>query len=171
MRFLHCIARFAPLAFFALISPIQAQRINISNFYYRDYLDFGQNKGVFKGSTESSNELEITGKNGEKLKIPHIPTFQASSNYGSLTSIGRGFAVTANHVSSPTEISNLRQWGLTKYELANQSVQTSDGDINGTSKIYGYDTKFSRLTKYVVEGQIGMLDIENSKKKIRLTII
>lgn len=144
-------------------SVAQAQSIDISKFYYRDYLDFGQNKGAFSGNGSAT----ITGKNGEMLTIPQTPNFSASSNYGSLTSVGRGFAVTANHVSSPEDKSqgDLRKWGLTTYEIANQSVQSNDGEISGTSKQYGYDEKFLRLNKYVVEGQVGMLDISNSIKK------
>lgn len=144
-------------------SVAQAQSIDISKFYYRDYLDFGQNKGAFSGNGSTT----ITGKDGTKVSVPNVPNFSASSNYGSLTSVGRGFAVTANHVTSPEDSSqsDLRKWGLTQYEITKQSVQTSDGEIYGTSKQYGYDEKFLRLSKYVVEGQVGMLDIDNSKTK------
>ena len=80
--------------------------------------------------------------------------------------MGRGFAVTANHVISPEDSSqiDLRKWGLTQYEITKQSVQSSSGDISGISKQYGYDEKFLRLSKYVVEGQVGMLDIDNNTK-------
>mgnify|MGYP004667017071 CR=1 FL=1 len=144
-------------------SVAQAQSIDISKFYYRDYLDFGQNKGAFSGNGSTT----ITGKDGTKVSVPNVPNFSASSNYGSLTSVGRGFAVTANHVTSPEDSSqsDLRKWGLTQYKITKQSVQTSDGEIYGTSKQYGYDEKFLRLSKYVVEGQVGMLDIDNSKTK------
>lgn len=140
---------------------LYAQSINISDFYYRDYLDFGQNKGAF-----GTNNSTITKKDGTEFKIPQVPNFSASSNYGSLTSIGRGFAVTANHVSSPESAEGLLNWGLTKYSIAKESVTDKNGnDIDGTSKLYGYDTNFWRLDKYVVEGQVGMLDIENTKTK------
>ena len=142
-------------------SVAQAQSIDISKFYYRDYLDFGQNKGAFSGNGSTT----ITGKDGTQVSVPNVPNFSASSNYGSLTSVGRGFAVTANHVESPESQDDLRKWGLTQYEITKQPVQTSDGDIYGTSKQYGYDEKFLRLSKYVVEGQVGMLDISNSIKK------
>ena len=158
---------FATFAYFA-----QAQSINIGNFYYRDFLDFGQNKGAFKESASSANAnsggsskkgLEFLGKDSSKLSIPHIPNFSASSNYGSLTSVGRGFLATANHVSSPENADGLLDWGVTKYSIAKQSVQSSEGEIGGTSKLYGWDTKFLRLSKYVVEGQAQMLDIDNTK--------
>lgn len=162
-------------AIFALFA--HAQSINISDFYYRDFLDFGQNKGAFKESASSANAnggsvngggsskkaLEFLGKDSSKLSIPHIPNFSASSNYGSLTSVGRGFLATANHVSSPESADGLLDWGVTKYSIAKQSVESSDGEIGGTSKLYGWDTKFLRLSKYVVEGQAQMLDIDNTK--------
>ena len=150
-------------------SVAQAQSIDISKFYYRDYLDFGQGYGAFNGENSgkanTSNGTTLTGKDGTQVSVPNVPNFSASSNYGSLTSVGRGFAVTANHVESPESQDDLRKWGLTQYEITKQSVQTSDGEIYGTSKQYGYDEKFLRLSKYVVEGQVGMLDISNSIKK------
>lgn len=140
---------------------LQAQNINIGNFYYRDYLDFGQNKGSF-----SSGNPALTGKDGSSISVPNVPNFAASSNYGSLTSVGRGFAVTANHVSSPENISDLRKFGLTGYNIANQVVYDSNGnEINGVSKPYGRDDKFVRLDKYVVEGQVDMLDTPNTTQK------
>lgn len=75
-------------------SVAQAQSIDISKFYYRDYLDFGQNKGAFSGNGSTT----ITGKDGTKFTIPQTPNFSASSNNGNLAAVGRGFAVTANHV-------------------------------------------------------------------------
>lgn len=150
-------------------SIAQAQSIDISKFYYRDYLDFGQGYGAFNGENlgkaNTSNSTTLTGKDGTQVSVPKVPNFSASSNYGSLTSVGRGFAVTANHVSSPESQENLRKWGLTTYEIAKEPVQSNDGEISGTSKQYGYDEKFLRLSKYVVEGQVGMLDISNSIEK------
>ena len=152
-------------------SVAQAQSIDISKFYYRDYLDFGQGYGAFNGENSgkanTSNSTTLTGKDGTQVSVPKVPNFSASSNYGSLTSVGRGFAVTANHVTSPEDSSqiDLRKWGLTTYEITKQPVQTSDGEIYGTSKQYGYDEKFLRFSKYIVEGQVGMLDISNSIKK------
>ncbi|WP_258552849.1 S6 family peptidase [Helicobacter fennelliae] len=153
--------RFAySVLFIAVIA--NAQSINIGNFYYRDYLDFGQNKGAFSGNGSTT----IMGKDGKEFTIPQTPNFSASSNYGSLTSVGRGFAVTANHVTSPERVDELRQWGLTKYDIANETVTDSKGnDINGISKPYGRDEKFLRFNKYIVEGQTSMLNIANSTKQ------
>ena len=139
-------------------SVAQAQSIDISKFYYRDYLDFGQNKGAFSGNGSTT----ITGKDGTQVSVPNVPNFSASSNYGSLTSVGRGFAVTANHVSSPESVPELTKWGLSNYKIANQPISDTSGEIYGTSKPYGRDEKFLRFDKYIVEGQVDMLDIENT---------
>ncbi len=153
-------------------SIAQAQSIDISKFYYRDYLDFGQNKGAFSGGNSgntASNGTTLTGKDGTKVSVPNVPNFSASSNYGSLTSVGRGFAVTANHVTSPESVSDLRKWGLTDYNIAQQPVSdTSGNEINGVSKPYGSDTKFLRFDKYVVEGQVDLLDIDNTTSQKNL---
>lgn len=146
-------------------SVAQAQSIDISKFYYRDYLDFGQNKGAFSGNGSTT----ITGKDGTQVSVPNVPNFSASSNYGSLTSVGRGFAVTANHVTSPESVSDLRKWGLTDYNIAQQPVSdTSGNEINGVSKPYGSDTKFLRFDKYIVEGQVDLLDIDNTTSQKNL---
>lgn len=148
-------------------SIAQAQSIDISKFYYRDYLDFGQGYGAFNGENSgkanTSNGTTLTGKDGTKVSVPNVPNFSASSNYGSLTSVGRGFAVTANHVSSPESQDDLRKWGLSTYKIANQPINDTNGDtIYGVSKPYGRDEKFLRFDKYVVEGQVDMLDIDNT---------
>ena len=157
--------------FMPLCVGVNAQSINIGNFYYRDYLDFGQGKGAFSGQGAFSNSnsfssggTTITAKDGTEFKIPNSPNFSASSNYGSLTSIGRGFAVTANHVSSPESIGDLRKWGLTQYDIASQPIESNDS-ITGISKPYGRDEKFLRFNKYIVEGQTSMLDIANTTHK------
>lgn len=154
-------------------SVAQAQSIDISKFYYRDYLDFGQGYGAFNGENSgkanTSNGTTLTGKDGTKVSVPNVPNFSASSNYGSLTSVGRGFAVTANHVTSPESVSDLRKWGLTDYNIAQQPVSdTSGNEINGVSKPYGSDTKFLRFDKYIVEGQVDLLDIDNTTSQKNL---
>ena len=157
---LVCLRRFAySVPFIAVIA--NAQSIDISNFYYRDYLDFGQNKGAFSGNGSTT----ITGKNGEMLTIPQTPNFSASSNNGNLAAVGRGFAVTANHVISPeqsTSTPELRRWGLTLYTIAQMDTEDASGFKNSVSNPYGRDEKFLRFDKYIVEGQTSMLDITNN---------
>ncbi|QYH11574.1 hypothetical protein A0056_007040 [Campylobacter jejuni] len=149
------------IVFLSFVLVLEAQNIDISKFYYRDYLDFGQNKGAFSGNGSTT----ITGKDGTQVSVPNVPNFSASSNYGSLTSVGRGFAVTANHVISPESQDDLRKWGLSTYKIANQSINDNGNEIYGVSKPYGRDEKFLRFDKYVVEGQVDMLDFENSIDK------
>ena len=152
---LVCLRRFAySVLFIAVIA--NAQSINIGNFYYRDYLDFGQNKGAFSGNGSTT----IMGKDGKEFTIPQTPNFSASSNNGNLAAVGRGFAVTANHVVNFTPsydtLGTYRTFDLSTYQIADTSGGT------GISKPYGRDEKFTRFDKYVVEGQVDMLDFENS---------
>lgn len=145
-------------------SVAQAQSIDISKFYYRDYLDFGQNKGAFSGNGSTT----ITGKDGTKFTIPQTPNFSASSNNGNLAAVGRGFAVTANHVTSPEQSEStqeLRKWGLTLYTIAQMDTADGSSTKNSVSKPYGRDEKFLRFDKYIVEGQVDMLNIDNNEKK------
>ena len=115
-------------------SVAQAQSIDISKFYYRDYLDFGQNKGAFSGNGSTT----IMGKDGTEFKIPQTPNFSASSNNGNLAAVGRGFAVTANHVTSPEQpesTQELRKWGLTLYTIAQMDTADASGFKNNILKI------------------------------------
>ncbi|MGX2972171.1 S6 family peptidase [Helicobacter sp. T3_23-1059] len=163
MRNIVNIAGFVYILAVFISSFANAQSINISNFYYRDFLDFGQNKGLFKDSEQNPNGVQITGKDGTILTIPQVPNFSASSNNGNLTAIGRGFVVTANHVSSPenpNSSDNFRKWGLSTYTLAKQDA--GEDTILSVSKPYGRDEKFLRFDKYIIEGQASMLDITNS---------
>ena len=152
------------IVFLSFVLVLEAQNIDISKFYYRDYLDFGQGYGAFNGENSgkanTSNGTTLTGKDGTKVSVPNVPNFSASSNYGSLTSVGRGFAVTANHVVSFTpeydSTGVYRKFGLTSYKV---SGDTEGDDI---SKPYGRDEKFTRFDKYIVEGRVDMLDFANS---------
>lgn len=153
-------------------SVAQAQSIDISKFYYRDYLDFGQGYGAFNGENSgkanTSNGTTLTGKDGTQVSVPNVPNFSASSNNGNLAAVGRGFAVTANHVTSPEQSEStqeLRKWGLTLYTIAKMDTADGSSTKNSVSKPYGRDEKFLRFDKYIVEGQVDMLDIDNNEKK------
>lgn len=126
---------------------LHAQRIVIDNFNYRDFLDFGQNKGSF--SIDSQN-IAIAGKESS-LNLPNTPfvDFSAASNFGSLTHIGRGFVASANHVNNFDSIEQWRTWGLSTYNI------TREG---GMSNPYGADNKFLRMDKYIVEGEANLAD-------------
>lgn len=151
------------IVFLSFVLVLEAQNIDISKFYYRDYLDFGQNKGAFSGGNSgntASNGVTLIGKDGTQVSVPNVPNFSASSNYGSLTSVGRGFAVTANHVVSFTpeydSTGVYRKFGLTSYKVS------GDKYSDDISEPYGRDEKFTRFDKYIVEGRVDMLDFENS---------
>lgn len=149
-------------------SVAQAQSIDISKFYYRDYLDFGQGYGAFNGENSgkanTSNSTTLTGKDGTQVSVPNVPNFSASSRNGSLTAVGRGFAVSANHVVNFTPeydtLGTYRTFGLTNYNIAKEDA--GESIIYSVSKPYGRDEKFTRFDKYVVEGQVDMLDFANS---------
>ena len=135
-----------------LSSCLDAQVMDIGTNFYRDYLDFAQNKGIFKATDAP---LEFTQRNGAKFRFDKIPNNNARNNKGNFTSIGRNFVVTANHTllaSAATNFNENRGWfGNTLYEYA----------TNSTQKLYGADTTYLRTSKYIVEGQIDPLDVPN----------
>lgn len=135
-----------------LCSCLDAQVMDIGTNFYRDYLDFAQNKGIFKATDAP---LEFTQRNGAKFRFDKIPNNNARNNKGNFTSIGRNFVVTANHTllaSAATNFNENRGWfGNTLYEYA----------TNSTQKLYGADTTYLRTSKYIVEGQIDPLDVPN----------
>ena len=159
------------IVFLSFVLVLEAQNIDISKFYYRDYLDFGQGYGAFNGENSgkanTSNGTTLTGKDGTKVSVPNVPNFSASSRNGSLTSVGRGFAVSANHVVNFAPeydtLGTYRTFGLTNYTIAKEDA--GESTIDSVSKPYGRDEKFTRFDKYVVEGQVDMLDFENSIDK------
>ena len=140
-----------------IFDGVYAQRVNISNFYYRDYLDFGQNKGGFKSGAKN---LTLTNRtNTGSYTFPHgndpFPSFEARSEYGSLTSLGRSYAVTANHVNSLKDMDSKRRFGQTTYDPDDSSMTNNNPkDYMIESSAYGSDVKFVRFSRYIVEGEI-----------------
>ena len=121
-----------------------ANQIDITNFWYRDFLDLAQNKGQFKpGSTNN----KLTLKDGSTFELPNLPTpdFSAVSKKGATTSIGGAYVVTASH--NETMLTNngrpshhaiaTQQWGNTTYTRSGSKRQ---GDFC-----------VERLNKFVVE--------------------
>ena len=139
-----------------LCTCANSQVMDIGTNYYRDYLDFAQNKGVF---APQDAPLEFAQRNGEKFTFDKIPNSGARNNKGNFTSLGRNFVVTANHTLGAAAASNFnenRGWfGNTKYEYLTSHAATS------TEKLYNSDTTYMRTTKYIVEGQIDPLDVPN----------
>lgn len=139
-----------------LCACANAQVMDIGTNYYRDYLDFAQNKGVF---APQDAPLEFAQRNGDKFTFDKIPNSSARNNKGNFTSLGRNFVVTANHTLDAAAASNFnenRGWfGNTKYEYLTSHMATS------TEKLYNSDTTYMRTTKYIVEGQIDPIDVPN----------
>ncbi len=82
----------------ALISGLNAQIIEIDKFFYRDFLDLGQNKGAFAAGAENVT-IKSTKQPGVSMhfEAPIIDQ-SARSNNGNTTSLGRNFVITATHV-------------------------------------------------------------------------
>jgi len=139
-----------------LCACANAQVMDIGTNYYRDYLDFAQNKGVF---TPQDTPLEFAQRNGDKFTFDKIPNSSARNNKGNFTSLGRNFVVTANHTLDAAAASNFnenRGWfGNTKYEYLTSRMATP------TEGLYNSDTAYMRTTKYIVEGQIDPIDVPN----------
>lgn len=82
---------------FALYSgSALASHMDITNFYSRDFFDFGQNKGVFQ---PGATDISILKKDGTILSLPEVPfpDFSPVSNKGATTAIGGAYSVTASH--------------------------------------------------------------------------
>lgn len=141
-----------------LLAQTQAQNIYIDTFFYRDFLDLGQNKGAFAAGAqgvviESSKQPGVS----VRFEAPIIDQ-SARSNNGNTTSLGRNFVITATHVAGSSGESNdslvnsqtpeMRRWGQTTYSIS----------PNSKSNNYGYDITFTRFNKYIVEGETEIFD-------------
>lgn len=139
-----------------LFPCLNAQVMDIGTNYYRDYIDFAQNKGAF---TQRDTPLKFNQRNGDTFTFERIPNNSARNNKGNFTSLGRNFVVTAQHTLRAAAANNFnenRGWfGNTKYEYLTSYTSTS------TQKLYNSDTTYMRTTKYIVEGSIDPLDVPN----------
>ena len=144
-----------------------AQNLNTDAFDYRDYLDFGQNKGQF--SDINKENIKNVSKNGKEVVIERVPDFSAKSNNGVFTSVGRGVVATATHykVNEDAYYKSIsfdkaqKNW-TTSNSFGNTSYQLQTG-YHGTENSreeYGADTTYMRTDKYIIEGQMSGLDIE-----------
>lgn len=141
-----------------LISGLNAQIIELDKFFYRDFLDLGQNKGAFSAGAE--NVVIHSSKTpgvSMSFEAPIIDQ-SARSNNGNATSLGRNFVITATHVAgssgnstdSLVNASNveMRRWGQTTYSI----------NPDSKSNNYGFDVTFTRFNKYIVEGETEIFD-------------
>ena len=141
-----------------LLAQTQAQNIYIDTFFYRDFLDLGQNKGAFAAGAQGV-VIESAKQPGVSMRFEApIIDQSARSNNGNTTSLGRNFVITATHVAGSSGESNdslvnsqtpeMRRWGQTTYSISPDSK----------SKNYGYDITFTRFNKYIVEGETEIFD-------------
>lgn len=143
-----------------LLAQTQAQNIYIDTFFYRDFLDLGQNKGAFAAGAQGV-VIESSKQPGVSMRFEApIIDQSARSNNGNTTSLGRNFVITATHVAGSSGESNdslvnsqtpeMRRWGQTTYSISPDSK----------SQNYGYDITFTRFNKYIVEGETEIFDAE-----------
>ena len=141
-----------------LISGLNAQIIYADKFFYRDFLDLGQNKGAFAAGAQGV-VIESAKQPGVSVRFEApIIDQSARSNNGNTTALGRNFVITATHVAGSSGESNdslvnsqtpeMRRWGQTTYSISPDSK----------SKNYGYDITFTRFNKYIVEGETEIFD-------------
>lgn len=141
-----------------LLAQTQAQNIYIDNFFYRDFLDLGQNKGAFAAGAQGV-VIESAKQPGVSMRFEApIIDQSARSNNGNTTSLGRNFVITATHVAGSSGSSNdslvnsqtpeMRRWGQTTYDISERSKSPN----------YGYDITFTRFNKYIVEGETEIFD-------------
>ena len=142
----------------ALASGLNAQTIHLDKFFYRDFLDLGQNKGAFAAGAQGV-VIESSKQPGVSMRFEApIIDQSARSNNGNSTSLGRNFVITATHVAGSSGDSTdslvnalnpeMRRWGQTSYSISEDSK----------SKNYGYDVTFTRFNKYIVEGETEIFD-------------
>ena len=137
---------FAFLTLAVAMQSAYANNVFIDNIWYRDYLDFAQNKGIFK---PGATGLQIVQKDGSIFKLPDVPfpDFSAVSSKGATTAIGGAYTVTASHNEKyrhpdgrPSHHSmDTQKWGNTTYRWEN-------------SRHHG-DFAVQRLNKFVVESE------------------
>ncbi|WP_104761143.1 S6 family peptidase [Helicobacter cetorum] len=159
-------------------TSINAQTLNLDNFYWRDYMDFGQNLGKFDPNNfnpNSDKDFTYDGKNGVVADFSGIPDFSSRNLAGNVTSLGRNITVTAHHIRctdfekkdgiQSANRSKLQTWGNTSYEFDYESDPqcknpNSTEKPNGLhQKTYGRDTMYVRTKKYIVEGSSSPLDV------------
>ena len=141
-----------------LVGGLDAQIIHIDKFFYRDFLDLGQNKGAFAAGAQGV-VIESSKQPGVSMRFEApIIDQSARSNNGNSTSLGRNFVITATHVvgssgSSSDSLANasnveIRRWGQTSYTI----------NTNNKSQNKGFDVSFARFNKYIVEGETEIFD-------------
>lgn len=120
-----------------------ANNVFIDNIWYRDYLDFAQNKGIFK---PGATGLELVQKDGSVFKLPDLPfpDFSAVSSKGTTTSIGGAYVVTAAHNEKWQENGRPSHHSIKSQTWGNTTYRWEGSRSHG-------DFAVQRLNKFVVE--------------------
>ena len=138
-----------PMLTMGVINDARALNLDIRQHWVRDYLDFGQNKGIFK---PGATGLVLTRKDGTKLELPNVPfpDFGVVSRGGATTSIGGAYVITAKHNyiiskygESWAEAVRKQKWGSSIYDM--------HGKLDATGS--RGDFAVGRVNKFVVETQ------------------
>ena len=148
-----------PVVIMATCVPsAQANTLFIQNHWVRDYLDFGQNKGVFK---PGATGIKLQGKDGSILSLPDIPMpdFSAAEVHGATAALGGAFGLTVAHNYLEGGSVGRPQYGHSVYNKV---------DHYSTPK---EDVAYLRYSKFVVEttgfegGADFTMDFEAAKKR------
>lgn len=130
-----------PTLILVSINDAHAMHLYVKQHWVKDYLDFGQNKGVFE---RGARGIEIIDKNGNIFKFPDVPfpDFSVVSNSGPVTSIGGAYAVTATHNKSKGDW----VWSVKDPAFGRTTYHVQSNHVEG-----GTDFSALRLDKFVVE--------------------
>ena len=124
------------------IESSHALQLDVRNHWARDYMDMGQNKGIFE---RGATGLKIMRKDGSFLELPDVPFPDMSvvGNFGSTTSIGGAYTVTATHN---------KKFGYWHFSVGdNSSFGKTNYRAVGSIDAPGSDFSAIRLNKFVVE--------------------
>lgn len=123
------------------VSPhLHANMLHYNNHWVRDYLDFGQNKGVFKPGAVG---VTIQKKDGSLFKLPDLPLpdFSAAEIHGAAASLGSAFGLTVRH-------NNLNGGSILRPQYGHSIYQKVDHMLVDEGKA---DIAYLRYNKFVVE--------------------
>ena len=130
-----------PVVMMATCVPsAQANTLFIQNHWVRDYLDFGQNKGVFKPGAVG---VTIQRKDGTSFKLPDLPLpdFSVAEVHGAAASLGNGYGLTVRHNNLTGGSIARPQYGHSIYQKVDHML------VNGGKE----DIAYLRYNKFVVE--------------------
>lgn len=130
-----------PVVMMATCVPsAHANTLFIQNHWVRDYLDFGQNKGVFKPGAVG---VTIQRKDGSSFKLPDLPLpdFSVAEVHGAAASLGNGYGLTVRHNNLTGGSIARPQYGHSIYQKVDHML------VNGGKE----DIAYLRYNKFVVE--------------------